>query len=77
MSVGVRLLPELRAMRRERCAASSLVVAQQCGGSDAFSGTASNPLLAEASRMLVQAGGGALLAETDELIGAEQYALRE
>ena len=43
---------------------------------DAFSGTCANPLVAEASRLLVVAGGPALLAETDELIGAEEYVLR-
>ena len=32
--------------------------------------------MAEASRLLVVAGGSALLAETDELIGAEEYVLR-
>ena len=70
------LLPDLRAMRRVPCAASSLIVAQQCGGSDAFSGTAANPLVAAASKHIVEAGGAALLAETDELIGAEQYVLQ-
>ena len=56
--------------------AARVQVAQQCGGSDAFSGTNANPLVAEASRLLVAAGGTALLAETDELIGAEPCALR-
>lgn len=46
------------------------------GGSDAFSGTSANPLVGEACRLLVEAGGAALLAETDELIGAEQYVLQ-
>ena len=71
-----QLLPAQRSAARQRCAASSLVVAQQCGGSDAFSGTAANPLLADASKLLIEAGGSALLAETDELIGAEQYVLQ-
>ena len=61
---------------RRRCPVSALSVAQQCGGSDAFSGTSANPLVGEASRLLVEAGGTALLAETDELIGAEQYVLQ-
>ena len=37
-STATSLLPPLRAMARVPCAASSLIVAQQCGGSDAFSG---------------------------------------
>ena len=74
---AAELLPSLRAMQRVRCSASSLSVAQQCGGSDAFSGTAANPLVAEASKRLclIERGGTALLAETDELIGAEQYVI--
>ena len=58
------------------CAPCHLTIAQQCGGSDSFSGTSANPLVAEACRLLVEAGGSALLAETDELIGAEQYVLQ-
>lgn len=54
---------------------SSLVLAQQCGGSDAFSGISANPLVGWIARRLVAEGGGVLLAETDELIGAEGYVL--
>jgi altronate dehydratase len=75
-STALELLPALRAATRQPCATSALIVAQQCGGSDAFSGTAANPLLADASKLVIEAGGGALLAETDELIGAEQYVLQ-
>jgi altronate dehydratase len=52
-----------------------LIAAQQCGGSDAFSGTCANPLVGAASKLLIQRGGSAVLAETDELIGAEAYVL--
>ena len=48
-------------------------MAQQCGGSDAFSGISANPLAGWVARRLVACGGSALLAETDELIGAEEY----
>ena len=41
-SAAAAMLPGLRASARERCAASALVVAQQCGGSDAFSGSPSH-----------------------------------
>ena len=37
------LLPEVTSCVRRRCPASALSVAQQCGGSDAFSGTSANP----------------------------------
>lgn len=48
----------------------------QCGGSDAFSGISANPLVGILSRETVARGGSANLAETDELIGAETYILR-
>lgn len=54
---------------------AALRVAQQCGGSDAFSGVTANPTLGEACALLIRRGGSALLAETDELIGAEAHVL--
>jgi altronate dehydratase len=50
-----------------------LNIALQCGGSDAFSGVSGNPLAGAGAREIVQRGGAAILAETDELIGAEPY----
>lgn len=49
---------------------SGLVIAQQCGGSDAFSGVSGNPAAGEACKLAIQCGGQAVLAETDELMGA-------
>lgn len=54
---------------------SALKLGLQCGGSDAFSGVTANPLLGGAVERIVQEGGIANLAETDELIGAEQHVL--
>lgn len=54
---------------------SELRVALQCGGSDAFSGVSANPLVGSVAGQVVERGGAALLAETDELIGAESYIL--
>jgi len=62
--------------KRVKCPLSGLSVALQCGGSDAFSGVSGNPTAGWAARTLIQCGGKALLAETDELIGAENYVLR-
>jgi altronate dehydratase len=55
---------------------SSVKLALQCGGSDAFSGVSANPLAGWVAKELVRHGGMAGLAETDELIGAESYLLR-
>ncbi len=53
-----------------------LKIALQCGGSDAFSGVSGNPLAAYVAKDVIRYGGCANLAETDELIGAEEYLLQ-
>jgi len=63
-------------MARTEVPASELKIGLQCGGSDAFSGISSNPLLSSVAKEIVQNGGIANLAETDELIGAESYVLK-
>jgi altronate dehydratase len=54
---------------------ADLRIALQCGGSDAFSGITANPLSGAVAREVIRHGGSAVLAETDELIGAEDYVL--
>ena len=66
---------EIGAERSEQ-SLSHLRLALQCGGSDAFSGISGNPLASWVARELVRGGGSANLAETDELIGAEPYVLK-
>ena len=68
-------LPQVNAMQRTPQPLSELKIALQCGGSDAFSGISGNPLAALVSKTVIQAGGSAVLAETDELLGAEPYML--
>ncbi len=68
-------LPEIRAARRVERPLSDLLIGLQCGGSDAFSGVSANPLIGSISAELIRHGGTAVLAETDELIGAESYVL--
>ncbi len=69
-------LPEVGAATRTEQPLSSLKLGLQCGGSDAFSGVSGNPLAAWVAREVIRHGGAANLAETDELIGAEAYVLR-
>ena len=69
-------LEEVDAARRTEESASELTIGLQCGGSDAFSGVSANPLVAWVSGEVVKNGGIANLAETDELIGAEHYVLK-
>ena len=65
------MLPEANKAKREPCPVSELMVALQCGGSDALSGITANPALGYACDLLVAQGATAVLAETPEIYGAE------
>jgi altronate hydrolase len=65
------LLPQVNKAKRTEIPASELVLALQCGGSDAWSGVTSNPALGNASDRLVNLGGTVILSETPEIYGAE------
>ena len=68
-------LPRVDAELRSPQPVSGLNIAMQCGGSDAFSGIAGNPLAAGMVRKVVARGGRGIVAETSELVGAERYLL--
>jgi altronate hydrolase len=70
------MLPLANAMERTPCPASELMVALQCGGSDAWSGITANPALGHACDLLVAQGGTGVLAETPEIYGAEHLLTR-
>jgi altronate dehydratase large subunit len=65
------LQQEARTARRESAGVEELVVALECGGSDATSGIAANPAVGNFCDRLVEAGGTGVLSETPEFIGAE------
>ncbi len=65
------MLPLANQAQRTTCPASELMVALQCGGSDAWSGVTANPALGHACDLLVAQGGTGVLAETPEIYGAE------
>ena len=70
------MLPEVNRATRTPCPASELMVALQCGGSDALSGVTANPALGYACDLLVAQGGTGVLAETPEIYGAEHLLTR-
>lgn len=70
------MLPLANEAKREPCPASELMVALQCGGSDAWSGITANPALGYASDLLAAQGGTGVLAETPEIYGAEHLLTR-
>lgn len=65
------MLPLANDVNRVACPASELMVALQCGGSDAWSGITANPAVGFACDLLVAQGGTGVLAETPEIYGAE------
>ena len=71
-----RLLPIANELCRSRQPASALVLAENCGGSDGYSGITANPALGVASDELVRQGGSSVLAETPEIYGAEHLLTR-
>ena len=76
LSRGLEALARLtRAMDapsvRQACSLADLVLGLECGGSDATSGLAANPVLGWVSDRVIEAGGTVILSETTELIGAE------
>lgn len=76
MTAVADLLPIAARAQRSEQPLSGLRLALQCGGSDAFSGVSGNSLAGWVAKELIRNGGGANLAETDELIGAESYVLQ-
>ncbi|AUH33498.1 UxaA family hydrolase [Paracoccus tegillarcae] len=70
------MLPLVNAATREECPASDLMVALQCGGSDAWSGITANPALGYACDLLAGQGATGVLAETPEIYGAEHLLTR-
>ncbi|MFC2026019.1 UxaA family hydrolase, partial [Chloroflexota bacterium] len=55
---------------------SELMLALQCGGSDAWSGVTANPVVGLTVDELVRQGGTFVLGETPEIYGAEHLLLR-
>lgn len=70
------MLPIVNEAQRTECPASELMVALQCGGSDAWSGITANPALGYACDLLAGQGATGVLAETPEIYGAEHLLTR-
>lgn len=70
------MLPIANEATRTPCPVSDLMVALQCGGSDAWSGITANPALGYACDLLAAQGGTGVLAETPEIYGAEHLLTR-
>ncbi|KEQ25504.1 UxaA family hydrolase [Paenibacillus tyrfis] len=71
VEIARKMRVQLDEMKPEPIPFSELIIGVKCGGSDATSGLASNPALGAAADSLIQQGGGVVIGETTEIIGAE------
>lgn len=67
---------EVSLYKKEDIPVSSLILGLECGGSDATSGLAANPVHGYVSDRLISMGGTSILFETTELIGAEHILVK-
>lgn len=74
-ALAAELHAEMSKARREDAPLSKLIVGVKCGGSDASSGLASNPVAGYAADKLLDAGGTVIGGEIIELIGGEHFML--
>ena len=70
------MLEEANRIERTPVPADRLLLALECGGSDAYSGITANPALGAAADLLVRHGGTAVVSETPEIYGAEHLLTR-
>lgn len=66
-----RLKADLSPVATDEGDVSELIIALECGSSDAFSGLTANPAVGEAADVIVDAGGTVVLSEITEMVGAE------
>jgi altronate dehydratase large subunit len=65
----IRLLQHASTVERVKMSPADLIVGAECGGSDATSGLASNPITGVAGDLLIADGGTYMHAEASELLG--------
>jgi altronate dehydratase large subunit len=74
--IASRFAAELSKQSRTLVGIEHLTMGVKCGGTDATSGIAANPVLGAAADLLVNAGGTVLLTEITELLGTEHIMAR-
>ncbi|MDW4497210.1 UxaA family hydrolase [Sulfitobacter sp. D35] len=71
IATGRDLQADLERIPRAACPLSDLVVAMECGHSDASSGMVANPLAGELADAVIADGGSVVISETVEWLGTE------
>lgn len=74
-ALAAELYGLMREVKREDAPIAKLIVGVKCGGSDASSGLASNPVAGYAADKLLEAGATVIGGEIIELIGGEHFML--
>lgn len=72
--LALRFVEEAAAMERTDCPRAGLVIALECGASDALSGLSANPAVGRASDIMVDMGMTVIISEITEYLGAEHIA---
>ena len=76
VALGRKLMESVNAQRREPCDVSELIIATKCGGTDATSGLAANPVVGNMVDRIVAEGGSGILSELNELLGTERMLMK-
>ena len=71
IELGLKIAAQIKRIEREKCDVKDLIIATKCGGTDATSGLAANPVVGNMADRIVAAGGSVILSELNELIGTE------
>lgn len=71
IQLALKMVQDMSQVERVPVSLDDLIVATNCGGSDATSGLAANPTLGACSDKVIAGGGTVILGETTELIGTE------
>jgi len=67
---------EISENQREKVDLSRITMGIKCGGSDATSGVASNPVIGYVADRIIEEGGTVIFGETTEFIGAEEILIK-
>lgn len=76
VNIARNLIQYASKLRRETFDIGELVIALECGGSDAYSGISANPAVGVASDLFIKHGATVILSETTEMIGAEHLLVK-
>ncbi len=76
ISLAQQMTQKISLQRREEAPLSKFVMGIKCGGSDATSGLASNPVIGYVADKVVEKGGTVIFGETTEFMGAEHILRR-